>query len=230
VGTRVYDDQAVARLRFIGRAKQLGLPLEEIRDLAAVWDTGSCAPVQDRLAALLTDKIAEVRARVVELMSFAEQLTAVRDGLGRHTPDGCCDDACGCLGPVGGVSAMPPVVPLLRSRPEPPPSVSPAVPALVADSPLACGLTGPQQDARAAERARLLAEATGWQPTADGFRVTFPADAELAGRVASLAAREQQCCPLLAFTVAMFGAVLVLDVRAPGVARGHVREWFGSRP
>jgi DNA-binding transcriptional MerR regulator len=34
-GYRLYDEAALERLRFIARAKQLGLPLEEIRDLPA---------------------------------------------------------------------------------------------------------------------------------------------------------------------------------------------------
>jgi hypothetical protein len=33
----------------------LGLPLEEIRELTAVWGTGACAPVQHRLADLRLD-------------------------------------------------------------------------------------------------------------------------------------------------------------------------------
>jgi MerR family transcriptional regulator, copper efflux regulator len=119
-GYRTYDDRAVDRLRFIARAKQLGLPLEEIRDLTAVWDSGSCAPVQDRLAAQLTGKLAEVRRRVAELTAFGDQLEAARDGLGRHTPDGCCDDTCGCLGPTGSVPPAPQIVPLMRARPNPP--------------------------------------------------------------------------------------------------------------
>ena len=79
-GYRSYDDRAVGRLRFIARAKQLGLPLEEIRNLASVWDAGDCAPVQDRLAALLTSKIEEVRDRVAELTAFGDQLAAARAG------------------------------------------------------------------------------------------------------------------------------------------------------
>ena len=40
-GYRVYDDRAVARLRFVARAKQLGCSLEEIADLADAWVTTS---------------------------------------------------------------------------------------------------------------------------------------------------------------------------------------------
>jgi DNA-binding transcriptional MerR regulator len=97
-GYRSYDDRAVDRLRFIARGKQLGLPLDEIRELITVWDNGDCAPVQDRLAALLEEKINDVRNRIAELTAFGEQLAAAREELGRHTPAGPCDDGCGCLG------------------------------------------------------------------------------------------------------------------------------------
>jgi DNA-binding transcriptional MerR regulator len=116
-GYRTYNERTVDRLRFIARAKQLGLPLDEIRDLAAVWDTGSCEPVQNRLAALITDKLTQVHARIAELTAFAGQLAAARDGLGQHTPDGACDEVCGCLGDPGGEPVRPQLLPLARARP-----------------------------------------------------------------------------------------------------------------
>lgn len=45
-GYRHYDDTSVERLRFIARAKALGCTLEEIADLAALWEAADCAPVQ----------------------------------------------------------------------------------------------------------------------------------------------------------------------------------------
>ena len=40
--------RSVERLAFIGRAKRLGLRLDEINDLVSLWDDGPCAPVQAR--------------------------------------------------------------------------------------------------------------------------------------------------------------------------------------
>src|SRR4029079_4289209 len=45
-GYRLYDDRALGRLAFIGRAKQLGCTLEEIIDLVSIWDGERCGPVQ----------------------------------------------------------------------------------------------------------------------------------------------------------------------------------------
>src|SRR5262249_43643515 len=92
-GYRSYDERTVERLTFIARAKQLELPLDEIRELATIWDAGSCAPVQHRLVDLLTTKISTVDTTIAELTAFRGQLAAAREGLGQHTPDGPCDDA-----------------------------------------------------------------------------------------------------------------------------------------
>jgi DNA-binding transcriptional MerR regulator len=217
-GYRSYDDRVVDRLRFIARAKQFGLPLDEIRELAARWDAGHCEPVQGRLAVLLTGKIHQVRERVAELTAFADQLVAARDGLGRHTPAGACDDTCGCLAPDADdargeddAGAGPRALPLL-----------PVV---------ACTLSGPGQRDRASEWADLLTSAVGREPTPDGARIRFPADAALAGRIADLATREADCCRFFDFTLALSVDTVVLRVYAPDTALDLVDAMCGiSRP
>jgi DNA-binding transcriptional MerR regulator len=57
-GYRVYDEQAVRRLEFIGAAKLLGLPLEEIRELLGVWEHGECIHVRAKLRPLVGARIA----------------------------------------------------------------------------------------------------------------------------------------------------------------------------
>jgi MerR family copper efflux transcriptional regulator len=55
-GYRRYDERAIDRLRFIARSKRLGLSLEEITGLVELFDLDECAPVQERLRALLVAK------------------------------------------------------------------------------------------------------------------------------------------------------------------------------
>ncbi len=93
-GYRAYDESVLARLAFIGRAKALGCSLEEVADLMPDWDGGRCAPLQGRLRKLALAKIDDVQPRVSELEAFAADLRAI---LATHTPDGPCDDACGCV-------------------------------------------------------------------------------------------------------------------------------------
>jgi MerR-like DNA binding protein len=48
-GYRVYDDAAADRLHFIAAGKNLGLPLDQIRGLLSVWESGACRDVRDEL-------------------------------------------------------------------------------------------------------------------------------------------------------------------------------------
>jgi DNA-binding transcriptional MerR regulator len=104
-GYRVYDDRAIERLKFIGRAKQLGCTLEEITDLADAWESNECAPIKHRLRALVATKLADTEARIAELSTFAKELRATAKTLESAPLDGPCDDTCGCVrGPKGAVA------------------------------------------------------------------------------------------------------------------------------
>jgi DNA-binding transcriptional MerR regulator len=96
-GYRAYDESVLDRLAFIGRAKALGCSLEEVAELIPTWEGGRCAPVQDRLRRLATSKLDDARAQLIELRAFAADLERIVAGIGDHTPDGPCDDACGCM-------------------------------------------------------------------------------------------------------------------------------------
>jgi DNA-binding transcriptional MerR regulator len=76
-GYRLYDDRSVELLRFISRAKRLGLSLDDITDLVTLWNDDDCAPVQARLAGLVSVKIADTRRAIKELTDFAAQLNAL---------------------------------------------------------------------------------------------------------------------------------------------------------
>ena len=75
-GYRQYDAGAVDRLRFIQGAQRLGLRLEDIRDLLAVRDTGTCPcePAGELLARRLTEldeemvRLAELRSQMVAML------------------------------------------------------------------------------------------------------------------------------------------------------------------
>jgi DNA-binding transcriptional MerR regulator len=140
-GYRSYSEADVRRLGFISRAKQLGLPLDGIRELVGVWEDGPCASVKARLEELLAARSKDVADRIRELAAFGADLARARDGLARAT-----------------------------SR----------------------------------------ADADG------GEDITFPADPDLAGRLAELAARERECCAFFAFALDMTAAgSITVRVRAP---------------
>ncbi|WP_188686996.1 heavy metal-responsive transcriptional regulator [Nesterenkonia cremea] len=71
-GYRRYDDQAIARLRFIRAAQAAGLSLSEVLEAIELRGTGQipCAHV----SGLLEQKLADVRARQVDLEALAADL------------------------------------------------------------------------------------------------------------------------------------------------------------
>ena len=95
-GYRVYDERAEERLAFIARAKRMGLCLEDVTDLVALWADGPCGEVQDRLRRLLDDKIDEVEARRRDLEAFSHQLEHLRATLSTDSPADRCGPGCGC--------------------------------------------------------------------------------------------------------------------------------------
>jgi len=81
VGYRLYFDEDLPRLRFIQRAKMLGLSLAEIKQLVDYADQGCCGPLQEHLLALVEEKLAEVDRRLAELAAFQDDLRHFYDEL-----------------------------------------------------------------------------------------------------------------------------------------------------
>ena len=96
-GYRVYDDHSISRLAFIARAKQLGCSLEEIIDLARIWDGERCGPVQRRFHELVTAKIRETEQQIVELTALLADLRTAAAHLDTEPVDGPCNADCACL-------------------------------------------------------------------------------------------------------------------------------------
>ncbi|HYF56946.1 MAG TPA: Cu(I)-responsive transcriptional regulator [Salinarimonas sp.] len=76
-GYRVYDEAAVHTLRFVSRARDLGFPLEAIRDLVALWRDRERASTDVKRIALehvgvLEDKIRQLQAMTGTLRHLAE--------------------------------------------------------------------------------------------------------------------------------------------------------------
>lgn len=71
-GYRLYGEEAVARLRFIRRAKELGFTLGEIGDLLAIQDASpeACGETSARVRA----KLADVDQRVADLRKMRRAL------------------------------------------------------------------------------------------------------------------------------------------------------------
>jgi DNA-binding transcriptional MerR regulator len=106
-GYRLYDDETLARLSFIARAKQLGCNLEEITDLVSLWDGERCGPVQRRFHELLTTKIADAQRQIDELTALVGQLHEAATHLAGPAVDGLCSTECACTA-IGAQPGRPP--------------------------------------------------------------------------------------------------------------------------
>jgi DNA-binding transcriptional MerR regulator len=218
-GYRVYDDRAIDRLRFVSRAKQLGLQLDEITDLVALWDDDRCAPVANRLRDLVTDKLQITQDRVAELVAFAAQLERVIAGLDGPVGDGPCGPSCACHanGDAEPSATGDPVAVQLVAKPE----------TTLDAPPIACTLAPDRMSDRMVEWHKLLTQAIGREPLDGGVRVRFPAGPDVAAEVAQLAAAEHDCCTFFNFTIVMNHTGTVLEVRAPADAAVLVDAVFG---
>ena len=72
-GYRIYEPSVLNRLRFIRRARALGLSLAEIKEIARLADSrkAPCCRVRE----LLGSKLNDLNARIEELIRLRDQLT-----------------------------------------------------------------------------------------------------------------------------------------------------------
>lgn len=89
-GYRLYDDADRERLRFIGKAKTVGLTLEEIGKILALRRNG--AQPCEHVLGLLDNKLTAVEEQLRTLSDFREELLTLREEARktRHS------DACVC--------------------------------------------------------------------------------------------------------------------------------------
>ena len=87
-GYRLYDEEALRRLRFVRRAKDLGFTLGEIEELLALRAArgADCATVRQRVAA----KRAEVERRIAELRALQRVLRRLEEGCPGEGDLGAC--------------------------------------------------------------------------------------------------------------------------------------------
>jgi MerR family transcriptional regulator, copper efflux regulator len=76
-GYRLYDQPGVERLRFIRRARALGLPLQQLKTLTTTLNGEPRAGFRPQLLALVREQLAAVRERVIELELHRQQLEEI---------------------------------------------------------------------------------------------------------------------------------------------------------
>jgi DNA-binding transcriptional MerR regulator len=210
-GYRSYGEHDLELLAFIGRAKGFGLSLEEIAELLDLLDEDRCAPVQGRLRDLIDIKIADAQDRIAELVAFTGELQRVAATLGGHTPEGPCDDTCGCTTDrpdLAGVSLI-------------------AKPTGTDEPLITCTLAPDHVGDRMGEWKALLGHAVGRAPIAGGVRVGFARDVDIAA-IAKLVAAEQECCRFFTFALMVGVDEVALDVTGPPDAQPIIDALVGT--
>jgi DNA-binding transcriptional MerR regulator len=218
-GYRRYDDQALARLAFVARSKQLGLSLEEVAEVLPAWEGDRCEPVQARLRDLVDGKVADAHRRIAELVALTADLQRAQAVLHGPAPDGPCDASCACAGFGLDPTSAPPVatpVPLGRSSDSGDDTVA-----------IACSLDATAMGGRLEEWQHVLGWVDHREPLDGGVRLVLRDGVPL-GEVAVLAGAEQTCCSFFSFTLTVDRAGAALEVRAPAEATDLVAALFGD--
>ena len=226
-GYRLYDDRSLERLRFIARAKQLGCSLDEIADLASVWDGGRCATVQERLRTTVEAKITEAHSQIAALTTLAAELQTAAATFTAAPVDGPCDDTCACTADLATASPTT-SVPLIADGGAHPTGVA-------ADGAIACTLGAGEMSTRLDEWNALLADGHDLLGgvvarralDGGGLRLEFGPEADVT-EIARLAAAEQGCCRFFAFALTVDDRGIALEVRAPDDGRAVLTALFGA--
>lgn len=115
-GYRLYDERALDRLTFITTAKHLGLALNQIAELTALWAAHPCSRVKEALASRLEQQLGSARDRTAELADFQALLRTAHTRL-QQLPDrdAPCDPGCAFLtdlAPPGRAGRHPRALPM----------------------------------------------------------------------------------------------------------------------
>jgi MerR family copper efflux transcriptional regulator len=214
-GYRTYTDKDLDTLRFIGRAKRLGLSLEEIAELVPLLDAERCAPVQEQLRALVGDKIVETQRRTGDLVGLLGQLQRMAAWLDAPPVDGACDDRCACTrDPVTVAAPEDWVGATLR-------------PTAPGDTPIVCTLGPDDMDGRIAAWQAVTAGTEARETIDGGVRIRLPRDTDLAA-LARLIDDEQACCSFFTFALTVTRDAVHLDTLAPDDAQPLVHAVVGA--
>ncbi|HWD08029.1 MAG TPA: MerR family transcriptional regulator [Actinomycetota bacterium] len=222
-GYRRYGETAVDRLAFIARAKGMGMPLDEVGQLADLWFTGECGPIQERLHRYLSDRIEAVAGRIADDTAFRDQLERMLARLDPDSASGRCGPDCGCdLEPPGpGAAPLPVAVAAVTAAvevasgprgPGPAGNADLAGIASLLPSVSACSLSESDAAERVARWQRVAGQAQRRERVEGGLRLCFPTSPAIGADLGELCAAEAGCCPGLHFTLEVWPAATVLTV------------------
>ena len=169
--------------------------------------------MQTRIRHLLRGRIDQAQDQIAELVSFTAQLQQTAARLGVHTPNGACDEECGCTtdGHWPSATEQAKLIPLVGAG----------------AGDIACALDPGSVGDRIEDWNRILASATTRVRIEQGVRVAFSRDVDVAA-LAELAAAEHTCCSFFEFRIGIGSEGLALEVTGPEDAHEVIAAVFGT--
>jgi MerR family transcriptional regulator, copper efflux regulator len=193
-GYRMFDESALEELAFIQRAKSIGMSLEDIAGLVAVWPSGSCQSLQAQMRLHLAGQISAVGEQRAGLDAFERQLQTVLGRLSARDPGPeRCGRGCGCEADL---------------------QLDPGDAAPGAE-PWGCSLAPGALAARIGQWQEVAAAAASVERTGGSGRLALPADPGTVATVARLCLAETACCPQAQFLLEVTASQVILTIKAP---------------
>jgi DNA-binding transcriptional MerR regulator len=79
---RLYDQGAVARIRWIGKLHDIGLSLAQIQEMVSIWESAASAPgAMARIRSIYARKLTETRLQIAHLATLERELAASSEYL-----------------------------------------------------------------------------------------------------------------------------------------------------
>ncbi len=116
-GHRTYSGRDLERLRFIRRARHIGLPLASIRQITSDAENGRREHLRPRLRALIAQQLAEMDDRIKDLQALREELRRHFASLGQPHAGPRSGAACSCLDGVSHKTVILPAAGLVNRPP-----------------------------------------------------------------------------------------------------------------
>ena len=193
-GYRIFDESALEELAFIQRAKAIGMSLEDIAGLVAVWPSGSCQSLQAQMRVHLSGQISQLHEQRAGLDAFERQLQTVLGRLSARDPGPeQCGRGCSCetdleLDPGGATPGA---------------------------EPWGCSLDPDALTARIGQWQEVAAAAASVEHADGSVRLALPADPDMIATVAGLCVAETACCPQTRFLLEVTTSQVILTIEAP---------------
>jgi DNA-binding transcriptional MerR regulator len=84
---RAYSDQDIQKLRLIVEAKNLGVPLDEVKNIVAACFNEGCTHLKDYLKKRIPEYLSQTDQKITALEELRERLTVIQNKLAQKSQE-----------------------------------------------------------------------------------------------------------------------------------------------